>query len=1462
MKKYSFILLFFCFLLFIKFSYAQAPVADFSADVTTGCDVLVVHFTDLSTNNPDSWQWDFGNSVTSTEQNPAIVYFSSGFYTVTLTATNSSGSDTKIKTDYIRIYVSPVSNFSANPLSGCAPLTVNFTDLSSADTLITNRLWNFGDGGSDVTQNPTHIYNNSGTFQVSLSITDAHGCSSQKIINNYISVAPQPTASFISSQHQSCWFPLNVDFTSTSTPSAGLSYFWDFGDGDTSTQQNPSHNYISSGSFDVTLIVTGPNGCSDTVVQNNYTNINIFQSDFVADTNSGCMPLTVNFTDMSPGAVDWQWDFGDASPVNTLQNPLHTYLTSGSYTVTLISKDTMDCYDTIYFVNFITVYPLPNVDFTVDDSIGCSAPFALTFTDNTFGAVGWQWDFGDGNTSMLQNPSNTYLNVDSFDVSLIVTDFNGCTDTLIKQNFIKIMPPIAYFGSDFTQGCIPLTINFADSSISNNVIVSWNWDFGDASPVDNNQNPSHIYNNTGVYPVTLTITDSEGCTDSTVKIVRAGTPPVTDFASDDTLVCHGVPIQFSDSSTGSVNSWYWYFGDGGIDTSQNPLYTYSDTGYFSVTLISAFNGCEDSLTKIDYVYILPPNPMFGADPEISCVYPDTVMFFNLSQGADTSFMDFGDGSPVDTITQDTILHIYQNPGFYDVKLIATNSNGCIDSLTKTNFIKISDIIPGFFQDSLQGCQYGGITFIDTSYANDTLVNWMWDFGDGTIIDGDYPNPIHYYDSAGVFSSKMVVTDTLGCKDSLIKPNSISVHALPSPVFTADTTYGCVPLTVTFDPSLSSPVFPASLIMWIWDFGDGSPVDTNFTNDTIIHIYQIRGNYTVKLTVLDTKGCDSTLIKVNYINPTYPYTDFTSDTIICFYDSVAFTNTSTGGGLTYIWDFGDASPVDTSVNPLHLYITDTTAVFDVSLTATDTNGCDSTIVKQITISRPVANFGADTAFADCPPLFTTFTDSSTADISNWFWDFGDTASGSSNISVFSDPQHVFENAGVYSITLITINIYGCMDTLIRPDYVFVNGPSGTFDFFPKAGCAPLDVTFIANAQNTEIYYWIFGDGGSITTGDTINGDTIVGDTVTYTYTQGGTYLPALVIEDSTGCQVQILAQQPISLISGEIDFTVSDTLSCFPSSFQFVDLSNPSSNIDSWLWDFGDGATSTLQHPLHLYDSSGIYDVTLTITIDSCVYSLTKPNFLSVFTFPDIDFTLSDTAACSPLIVEFIIIDSTVTSPVSTWEWDFNDGTSVDNNKNPIHYFYNSGIYNIDLSVIFQNGCQANYTKPANLTVYPNPVANFYTDKNNVYVNDIILFIDSSLGTNVAWYWDFGDNATSTEQNSYHNYQYIGDYQTMLVVTSSDGCLDTTYKIINIIEMLKIPNAFTPDGDGINDIFMKNWDLIILNRWGQTLYQGMDGWDGKYKGEYVSPGTYFYIISMGDVKNKTKKLTGSVTVIRK
>ncbi|MFO7868834.1 MAG: PKD domain-containing protein [Bacteroidales bacterium] len=1412
---------------FYTHTYGQTPVADFEANITEGCDIITVNFTDLSTNSPDSWKWDIykNNELhkTYSKENPTIVFSNTGAYSVELTVSNNDGSDSEKKEAYITVYKSPHVGFLASPLSGCTPLTTNFTNISTSDSPITSYSWDFGDGNTSTSTNPNYTYNSIGEYSVSLSVTNEDGCSQTITKSDYISVQTSPIANFSIDTRESCSAPLTVSFNNTSTNANN--FVWDFGDGTTSTEQNPSHTYTSEGVFSVSLTARNDVGCSHTLDSSNAIHINTFAADFSSSEQTICRGIETQFINESNLPVSSvEWDFGDGN-TSTDKNPTHTYNSQGEYTVTLTAISAAGCTNIRTKEHYMVVQDLPEIVIQADDSIACAPPFTPTFSAPTTNISQWEWDFGNGSTSTEAEPASEYTNYGNYPVSLTITDNNSCQNSLTKSNYIRIQKPQADFTSDVTQGCLPLEVSFSDASTSESTITKWEWDFGDDTTLvieDNGSgtyiwtkngtvistdsssiNPTHLYEaDTGQYTVSLTITDKIGCTQTftATDYIGVGAKPSAHIFAPETDVCYRGITEFEDTTSDSfANEWIWDYGDGTDPVTVNTPsheYVYADTGTFDIKLIAGQYECySDTFSKLDYITILPPAAGFTASSLNICHTSDSIAFTDTSILAETYTWTFGDGNTLiisennnlynweyngvsiatDTTSKDPH-HFYTEADSYSGQLKVTNSNGCVDSLPIE--VTVDSLLPGFTQNIEETCQHSSITFTDTTYTNFTKTNWEWDFDDGhTSTDRE---PTHQFTQSGTFDISLHVTNNIGCTDSITMQSHIYVHEVPNPAFTAPTTEGCAPLEIAFTESSTSTASKVdSVVSWMWNYNDGTTLeiedsasagynwklngiriatDTSQKNPT--HTFTNRGLYDISLTVTDSRGCDTTLTKIDYIQPTQPHPGINIPSVTCFYDTIAFSNTSTGTDLSYTWDFGDTY-TSTKEEPKHSYFVTADSVITVSLTATDKNSCDSTVTKNITITRPKALFTADTTQSDCPPFIPEFSDTSGQSNNTWNWNFGDSTNVTNNTSTVNNPQHSYNTPGIYDVTLIVSNTYGCVDTLTKENYIEVGGPTGSFTFSPTDSCAPAPISFNAQTQKAIEHVWVFDDGEAISDDETI----------TYTYTEGRTYTPALVITDINECEQVIIAEEPLQIYEAQVDFS-APSIVCNEQIVNFENNTNSSHDITAWLWDFGDDTTSIKDTATHFY-TYGTYSVSLTASINECDFTNEKDEYISVHHNPHTKFEAQNTA------LQFEEIQFTNTS--------------------------------------------------------------------------------DSLPVPVTTTWDFGDGHTDTTDSPTHMYNTDGIFTVFLEQYTVPECSDSYAHTITIEKDILLPNVFTPNNDGINDIYLEDMEieLQIVNRWGQELYSGTNGWDGTYNGEKVSAGTYFYIITLPD--GTIKK--GPVTVLR-
>lgn len=453
-----------------------------------------------------NWTWDFGDGNTADSiQHPTHTYLAAGTYSVTLIIHTTCETDTVVNP--IVVNPLPVPLFSVLPVCFNNPST--FTDLTAGNNTVTQWNWNFGDpasGGSNTStlQNPTHLYGSAGTFTITLITTNNFGCKDTVDLTTVIN--PLPQASFSSTTvcfgDTTCFSDL-----STVTPGTINAWSWNFGDpasaaANTSNIQAPCHIFTGPGTFTVLLTVTTDSGCQAT---------QSFPAVVIAPPVADIIPQNVclnTVTNLSDGSTPtpgdplngWDWDFGDATPHSSQQNPSHTYAGAGTYTVTLIVTSQQGCKDTI--TDTLRIYNLPLANFSKPDS-GC-APICVNYTDLSTSVdgtvVNWVWAFPGGSpaASGVSNPQNIcYSTPGTYSVSLIVTTAFGCKDT-VNLPMIKVYPwPNAEFCVTplFAPTSAPV-FSFCDLWSSD--VVQWSWDFGDSETDSLSTDPIHSYSATAI----------------------------------------------------------------------------------------------------------------------------------------------------------------------------------------------------------------------------------------------------------------------------------------------------------------------------------------------------------------------------------------------------------------------------------------------------------------------------------------------------------------------------------------------------------------------------------------------------------------------------------------------------------------------------------------------------------------------------------------------------------------------------------------------------------------------------------------------------------------------------------------------------------------------------------------------------------------------------------------------------
>lgn len=1434
-----------CLLVFAS-AKAQLPVANFTTTTIAGCSPLVVNFQDLSSNSPSSWFWDFGNGSTSTSQNPTATYFNPGNYTVILTVTNAGGSNTLTRTNYISVYSNPTVNFIADNLLGCFPHTVQFTDLSiiGAGNTNTGWEWNFGDGATSYLQNPVHTYTSSGNFSVTLKVTSDKGCSKVLSKPSYIDVSAGVLPDFTNSLPAFCSPPVNINFTNTTVGPGTLSYAWNFGDGSSSTLQNPSHVYNAAGTFHVTLTVISSLGCQATIVKNSAVVISSNSTSF-SSPDSGCVNALLNFTNTStPVPVSQLWDFGDGTS-STILNPAKNYSIPGSYTVTLTNTYNT-CSDTA--LKTIIISPRPVAGFSSPDTINCKPPLTVNFQNTSTGSASWHWDFGDGTTSTAQNPSHTYTSYGNFSVTLIATNIAGCTDTLIKPNFIKIKKAVIAISGLPAQGCIPYTINPVPTITSLDLVTSYLWSFGDGA-TSTLQNPTHTYVTQGSYTVRLIITTSLGCMDTLTLIngVKVGTLPTTDFSATPLIVCAFTDVQFTDLSV-PADEWLWDFGDGVTSTVQNPTHQFTAPGPFTIKLTAKNSGCPNVNTKPAYINVLPPVPLFTATP--NCNNRTQFTFTDNSIGPLSWLWNFGDGTT--STLQNPPPHNYPSLGTFSVSL-TVNNGSCSNTLVKV--IKTINENPDFTSDIVTLCRKNTVSFLATNINKTNLTDYLWNFGDGLQGSGTTDTISHAYANSGTFTVMLATKDLNGCFDTVIKTNYIRTNG-PLANFNATNTGGCNGLTTTFN-DLSVPDGTNPILSWQWNFGDGN-IQT-YSSPPFTHTYTATGTFNVTLQVTDAAGCFDTLTKYSLIHSTDPSITFTAfNPITCPGTVINWGINGLGLISNYTWDFGDGTG-STLVFPPKTY--NAPGTYTVKLFVTDLYGCTDSLVRPnyITINVPAANFLVDDSISSCAPFQVNFTNNSTFyTASNWTFEPGFT-------STLQNPAHYFTTPGLYNVELIVTSLGGCTDTAYKSVRLY-DTTGSRINYNPLGGCNPQNVLFNAVSNGPATYLWDFGDGQSVVSNS---------PAISHFYNVFGNFVPKLILQDPTGCLIPVTGIDTVHIVGATVNFGLDKAFLCDAGQINFIDSTTYNDPVTNYSWNFGDGGTSSLQNPSHFFNGPGFYNVTLAVkTQQGCLDTLQINKALKIVARPDVRID-GDNAACKFAPLQYFGNFNVPDTSTVTWNWNFgNGGTSALQNPTP-QTFSTSGNLITTLIATNSSGCKDTTTK--NIRIHPLPTVSMPPDI--ITVAGTTVLIPATYSGNMTGYlWSPATflNCTICPQPS-----VTPDFNMNYTVSFSDSnnCQNTGNILIKALcknANVFVPNTFSPNNDGNNDVFYPRGTgidrakiLRIFNRWGEIVYERYDfpvnnaskGWDGTWKGKKANADVYIYQLEVYCQNGELISSTGNITLIR-
>lgn len=1464
--------------LFKQVTVRPQPVAQFSINTQDQCvNQQSYNFTDNSTVTSGggslSRVWDLGDGSISNSSSVANKkYNAASSYKVKLISKTSFGCvDSLIQN--IRVLPKPNLSFTVNTDTQC--LVGNSYGFYNNSSIVSgggtvSYQWRFGDGNSSTNSHPTYSYTNYGFYSVRLLGTTQFGCVDS--LKKTVSVIASPQTAFIlSNSNTQC---NSVDtFKLLNQTSAlngkNIKYLWQFGDGSSSTSTNPIKSFVNAGVYNVRLKATNSNGCADSSSQKVTVHADP-KADFAINQAGQCINNQLfEFKNNSSiafggGSMNFDWKYEDSSFSNST-NTSRTFSEVKTYTIKLIAKSTLGCSDSLS--KQIVVYPQPQADFTINNTQQCLTNNQFNFTNNSTissGTNSYVWSYGNGTGSTSVSPSNTYSAFGKYKVVLKAISNRNCEDTSSKWVTVHSKPSVAFLRSDTASCLYKNEFNFSSiSSNSDGAALSYRWVYSDGKS-DTGKSVKKSFDLTGKYTVKLIATSTNSCRDSFTSTIRIFPQPIPSFAINSNNQCltnnsYEATNNSTIASEGGTLNYVWDLGNSNQQTVKNPKWNYTQDDTFTVALtVKSSLGCIDSLKKSVIVY---PQPVIGFDiaDSAQCFTDNRFTMSNVSTvkyGSIAYDWNFGNNQK-STGTSPVVS--YSSFGKYIVRLTGKTNFGCMDSAKHD--VQIFDVPKAAFtvNDAEQCLRSQKFSWTSTSYLPKSNGQLYWFFGDGNTQNGSNSTMSkvnHSYSAVGVYTVRLRVVSSDGCADSISSNVRIDEH--PRTQFEVSDSVQCInnnDFVFENKTSISKGKFNS-----FWDFGDVSYSNTEFGR----HTYSKAGSYLVKLVTSSSFGCSDTLIqKVRVTNLPKIQFALNRNASCLLNNSFVADNQSQYVGsesVNYRWLSSDGTQMN---NTLFQHQFAESGKFRLKLIGTTSEGCSDSTEKPIEVypqgeSKLVI---LDTLQCLRGNLFN-FGNESRVDGSRFAilsWNFGN---GYIDTMYTSTPV-VFEygDTGTFRVELITTTENLCTDT----SFGFVKVVE-----MPEANLLQNTVSACFNQQTFEFYdvsnktvgvfnEWLF-DKQIVTNTDTL----------TPHFIQPGKYRVSLVSKTKYGCTDTAIRFAIVNEIP-QARIAVNNNSQCLAENdFYFSNISSSFSNPDEF-WDFGDGSFGTGSDINQFYTEAGSYTVELTVENDSLCSDTAR---MSIIVNPTPEAALSISPVCVNQPSDIVSNASISSGRIVNYQWDLGDGGNSADSV-PTQTYHRPGKYYIRLEMSSDKGCFAGFLDSTE--VYSNPEAYFTIQTERATIlNPEIYVLDSS--TNASNYeWDMNDGSDFYyDYEVKHTYQDTGLYQVRLVVASTEGCLDTFSRTIQVWPDYNIllPTAFSPNDDQFNDEYhvrgnhhsvrAANW--IVYNSEGIRVFESKnieDSWNGKlYNGsEELPAGEYELVLFVTDIYGKQAQFNQKVTIVK-
>jgi gliding motility-associated-like protein len=1276
-------------LFFAKIANSQV---NFSPSVRNGCSPLLVNFNETHSKPIVKRFWDFGNSATSTLENPSTIYTSNGRYTVTLITEDSNGIFDTIKyVNLIEVFSPPTAFFESNVRGYCVNDTVLITDKSTTNSnSIKDYLWDFGDGKTYSVKDPKHAYANAGNYTVTLLVIDDKGCKSTHRETFFYNITELPKINFTTDKTINCGKPLSVKFNSTVSSKNVKSYFWEFGDGKTSTNSSPTHNYDSIGKFNVKFTVVDSNGCKNTISKENIVENLELKSSFEDISSRLCDNESISFKNLSTpkrSDIRYRWEFGDGT-TSTQSEPTKKYTQSGNYTIKLISFiPNTQCADTFILNKRIDIIKTQNIVPLISDTLFCQLPKRVFFepSDTVLSAF-WRFTTSPFDTSSKIKSSFLFTRTGNFNISYEFKDTNGCIIKGTKSGGVRITTQTVNIVGQLI-GCAPRTETFSVQTTNASNIVSYSW-FLDDTLVGTNSTYTHNFKTPRTGNLRVVVRTNENCEYFRTVNYNYGGKTNPDFFPVNTEMCFSQSIKFfivPDSTRPPITGVEWIFEDQKKSTGEHKFNEFKNQ---KVTLITRSGTCADTTIKF-FDITGDNNSIKGPVSQIGINYDTCGRILRIKNNS-LSYTShrwniYWDGTSKVTNINDNefIYYLDDSSQNFNIKLTTFNdSNMCPED---TMVVKLKTVGKLFTSFTFNGdfCAPSEVQFTNTSnYSSADTFRWFVNGSQVQKSDDDESlvsssvnidyikgqtgnfNPLFKFGNSGEYEI-MLIGKRYNCIDTIKQIIKIGGPDINPKVIKNN---NCLPLSITL---IDSNYRDNKNSFWVI-----SNVDTIWsTSQSISRVLEkTTDSGLVKIKYVEWSDSNCLSWKIINLPVSGPFVDFTEKLITtCDSAFIEFTpniqNVGVNDKLFFLWELGDSTITNNSSKFRYRYKENNT--YDVKLTVTDDKNCFSSNQKEVNYFEKLlkADLTADSSGIFCPPVKIGFKNNSTSGspIIKYTWQFGDGTSSSEE-----NPEKVFTFPGVYSVKLTVEDLLGCVDSIKLPDFILVNEPRGEFIFDREFGCVPLDVNFKLMTNNpTNKVIWDMGDGRILADSNFM-----------HIYDRPGDFYPMLIITDTFGCEYIVPRDKRIKVYpQPKLDFEILN--SCYGDTIYFKNTSVTDENQTyTFFWYVNDSLISDEFDGKLFIDFFGNKTVSLSAKSNiGCDDSISKNFKIKSF---DINIDIKNRYIC---LGEKIIIESHVNDEqeIVEYRWTVSDGT-IHTEKNLEYIPEKSGEYDVELYVKNIEGC--------------------------------------------------------------------------------------------------------------------------------------------------------------------------------